>query len=101
MWAASSNWGPPYSTGLCDAMTKKTNGENVDRSNLKVALICSAVFCTMVGVSFAAVPMYDLFCRVTGYGGTTQRVEQYSDVILDRNITVRFDANTTPGLPWE
>ena len=74
---------------------------DVSRRNRKVALICSAVFCTMVGVSFAAVPLYDMFCRVTGYGGTTQRVDQYSDVILDRKITVRFDANTAPGLPWE
>ena len=48
----------------------------------------------MIGLSYAAVPLYQLFCQVTGYGGTTQRAEQYSDgTILDRTITVRFDAN--------
>lgn len=82
-------------------MSEKPNNNNTDRKNRKVALICTSVFCTMVGVSFASVPLYDLFCRATGYGGTTQRVEQYSDVILDRKITVRFDSNTAPGLPWE
>lgn len=82
-------------------MTEVGNNKTTDRSNRKVALICSTVFCAMVGVSFAAVPLYDMFCRVTGYGGTTQRVEQYSDVILDRTIKVRFDANTAAGVPWE
>jgi cytochrome c oxidase assembly protein subunit 11 len=42
-----------------------------------------------------------MFCKVTGYGGTTQRVEQYSDRVLDQSITVRFDANTSGGLPWD
>ena len=53
----------------------------------------------MVGVAYASVPLYTLFCQVTGYGGTTQRVEQYSDRMLDRTITVRFDANTQAALP--
>src|SRR5690606_7012168 len=68
--------------------------------NVGVALICAGVFAGMVGLSFAAVPLYRIFCQVTGYGGTTQRVEQYSDKILDRTITVRFDGNVN-GLPWE
>ena len=42
-----------------------------------------------------------MFCQMTGYGGTTQRVEQYSDRVLDRKITVRFDANVSAGLPWD
>jgi cytochrome c oxidase assembly protein subunit 11 len=54
----------------------------------------------MVGMAYAAVPLYAMFCQVTGYGGTTQRVTQYSDRVLDRKITVRFDANVS-GLPWE
>ena len=64
-----------------------------------VAICCSFVI-GMVGMSYAAVPLYEMFCQVTGYGGTTKRVEQASDVILDRKIKVRFDANTGPGLPW-
>ncbi|MHB2265402.1 cytochrome c oxidase assembly protein [Aliihoeflea sp. PC F10.4] len=70
------------------------------RRNRKVAIACTVFFSTMIGVSFAAVPLYDLFCRVTGYGGTTQRVEQYSQTVLDRDITIRFDANVSGALPW-
>src|SRR5688500_13461118 len=53
----------------------------------------------MVGLSFASVPLYRLFCEVTGYGGTTQRAEAAPDRVLDREIVVRFDANVS-GLPW-
>lgn len=55
----------------------------------------------MVGASFAAVPLYQLYCQVTGYGGTTQTATKPSEVILDRTVTVRFDANVTPGLKWK
>ena len=46
-------------------------------------------------------PLYKLFCQVTGYGGTTQVVENTSDKVLDRSITVRFDANVNPALDWK
>lgn len=72
-----------------------------DRLNRNVAVACVAVFVGMVGMSYAAVPLYRIFCQVTGYGGTTQRVDQYSDTILDQKITVRFDANTSAALPWD
>jgi cytochrome c oxidase assembly protein subunit 11 len=55
----------------------------------------------MVGMAYAAVPLYQMFCQITGYGGTTQRVTQYSDRVLDREITVRFDANTSGSLAWD
>ena len=55
----------------------------------------------MIGAAYASVPLYRIFCQMTGYGGTTRRVEQYSDRILDQKITVRFDANVSGGLPWE
>src|SRR5690242_345583 len=64
------------------------------------ALIVVGVVFGMVGMSFAAVPLYDLFCRVTGYGGTTQRAEAAPGEILDRTVTVHFDANTAPDLAW-
>lgn len=70
-------------------------------SNRVIAVSCVAFFAGMIGMSYAAVPLYQIFCQVTGYGGTTQRVEQASDRVLDRTITVRFDANTAGGLPWE
>ncbi len=71
------------------------------RANWLVAGVCLAFFGGMVGMAYAAVPLYAMFCNVTGYGGTTQRVTQYSDRILDRKITIRFDANVSGGLPWE
>ncbi len=75
--------------------------EGARRSNRTIVLVCLTFLVTMLGMSYAAVPLYDMFCRVTGYGGTTQRVSQYSDVVLDRKVTVRFDANVAGGLPWE
>ena len=70
------------------------------RANARVAMFGAGLALSMVGAAYAAVPLYQLFCQVTGYGGTTQRVDSYSDRILDRDITVRFDANTS-GIPWE
>lgn len=82
-------------------MQDKPTDSAKHRSNRTVALACVAFFGSMVGVAYAAVPLYELFCQVTGYGGTTQRAEQYSQTILDRDITVRFDANVSGGLPWD
>lgn len=79
-------------------MTAPKDAKN--RAKLVTAFACFGVFSGMVGLSFAASPLYALFCQVTGYGGTTQRVEQYSDTILDRTVNVRFDANTN-GIPWD
>lgn len=71
------------------------------RNDAVVVGVCLAFVGGMIGMSYAAVPLYDMFCRVTGYNGTTQRVEQVSTTILDRKMTVTFDANVAPGLPWE
>lgn len=70
-------------------------------ANTRIAVLCAAFFTGMLGMAYASVPLYKLFCQVTGYGGTTQRVEQMSDRILNKTMTVRFDANTSGGLPWE
>ena len=69
--------------------------------NQKTAIFVSLIVCFMVGLSFAAVPLYDLFCRVTGYGGTTQRAESVSDYVGTREFTVRFNADISPELGWE
>lgn len=58
------------------------------------------VVVTMASLSFAAVPFYDWFCRVTGFGGTTAVAEAGSDVVLDRTVKVRFDASLEQGMPW-
>jgi cytochrome c oxidase assembly protein subunit 11 len=54
----------------------------------------------MVGAAYAAVPLYNWFCRTTGFGGTTQVATAGPASILDRKVTVRFDANVHGGLPW-
>lgn len=59
-----------------------------------------AVVVTMASLSFAAVPFYDWFCRVTGFGGTTSVAEAGSDVVLEQTVKVRFDASLEQGMPW-
>jgi cytochrome c oxidase assembly protein subunit 11 len=65
-----------------------------------VAVLCAGIVLAMAGLSFAAVPLYRLYCQVTGYQGTTQRADKSSGVVLDRMVTVHFDANVSAGLPW-
>ncbi|MGQ0533195.1 MAG: cytochrome c oxidase assembly protein [Caulobacteraceae bacterium] len=67
----------------------------------RTAIIASAVVAAMTGLAFAAVPLYDAFCKVTGYGGTTQEAAAAPNQILDRRIQIRFDANVSPDLPVE
>jgi cytochrome c oxidase assembly protein subunit 11 len=66
-------------------------------------ILCGVIFALMVGASYAAVPLYDLFCKVTGYGGTTQTAAAKPARIkeIDRPIEVRFDTNVAPGLALE
>ena len=74
---------------------------NATLRNQRVALICAVFAVGMVGLAYASVPLYRLFCQMTGFAGTTQRVDRPSTTILDRQITVRFDANVGPGLSWD
>ena len=71
------------------------------RRHRRVALIFSGIIAGMVGLSFAAVPLYRLFCAATGYGGTTQVAHAGPSEPGQRVLTVRFDANVAPGLPWQ
>lgn len=66
----------------------------------RTAVQLVGVVVIMASLSFAAVPFYDWFCRVTGFGGTTSVAEQGSDVILDQTVKVRFDASLEQGMPW-
>ena len=63
-------------------------------------VLLAGIFFLMLGLSFAAVPLYDIFCRVTGFGGTTQVSKQAPSVVLDKIVSVRFDTNVN-NLPWE
>ena len=67
----------------------------------KTAASLVLVACTMLGLSYAAVPFYDWFCRVTGFGGTTGVAEAAPDQILDQTVLIRFDASTAADMPWE
>lgn len=70
------------------------------RRDVAVALACGAFVGLMVGAAYAAVPLYNWFCQVTGFGGTPQIASGAPGEVLDRKITVRFDANIDRGLPW-
>jgi cytochrome c oxidase assembly protein subunit 11 len=70
------------------------------RNNAAIALTLVGVVTGMVGLSFAAVPLYDLFCRVTGFGGTTQEASVVPGETGQRVFTVRFNADVNPKLPW-
>jgi cytochrome c oxidase assembly protein subunit 11 len=74
---------------------------NAGRRNAGVVVACGVFVAAMVGMSYAAVPLYDMFCRVTGYNGTTQRVEQASSVILNQKLRVELDTNMASELSWD
>jgi len=67
----------------------------------RTAIYLVGVVATMASLSFAAVPFYDWFCRVTGFGGTTGVAEAAPDLILDQTVVVKFDASTERGMPWQ
>ena len=69
-------------------------------SNLRVAAVAVGISFGMLGLAYASVPLYRLFCQVTGFGGTTQRADQAPATVADQTITVRFDANTSAKLNW-
>jgi cytochrome c oxidase assembly protein subunit 11 len=70
------------------------------RPDQKTAAGLAGVVLVMVSLSFAAVPFYDWFCKVTGYGGTTSVATQGAERVLERMVTVRFDASLEAGMPW-
>ncbi len=72
----------------------------MNRKNRRVAGIAAGVAVTMLGLAYASVPLYTLFCQVTGFGGTTQRAEGTSAPATDKMISVRFDANVAHELGW-
>jgi cytochrome c oxidase assembly protein subunit 11 len=70
------------------------------KRNKRVAVILAGVVAGMVGLAFASVPLYQIFCQVTGYGGTTQVATDNPKGVIAREMKVRFDVNVDPGLPW-
>ena len=78
----------------------------LEKKNLRVGLMALLASAGMLGLGFAAVPLYDLFCRVTGFGGTTQvasaaeAAEAAARSAGAPTISIRFDANTARDMPW-
>jgi cytochrome c oxidase assembly protein subunit 11 len=75
--------------------------ERVFSRPVKTAMALGVFVGCMVGVAYAAVPLYELFCRVTGFGGTTQVADVAPDAVSDQTIKVRFDGNVAAGLGWD
>ncbi len=79
--------------------------EATRRKNGRTGIIAGLVAVAMVGLGFAAVPLYNLFCKVTGFNGTTQRYDPVAAAaepkVLSDTVSVRFDSNVSPKLPWK
>ena len=71
------------------------------KKNKKVFTLLSIVVVTMVSLAFASVPFYDWFCRVTGFAGTTLTASSGPNVVINKEIKVRFDGSVDRGLEWE
>jgi cytochrome c oxidase assembly protein subunit 11 len=73
---------------------------SLHRRDKIVAAACGFTVAFMIGAAYAAVPLYNWFCRATGFNGTTQVATAGPTGMIDRKVIVRFDANVGPGLPW-
>ena len=82
-------------------MSTAQNQNNLKAQNKKVILIITFVGMLMLSLSYAAVPLYDIFCRVTGFGGTTQIASSAPGSIGHPNINIRFESNITDSLNWD
>ncbi len=71
------------------------------RKNARMGLTVLLVVIAMIGLSFASVPLYRLFCAATGFDGTTRVAKALPDHVLERTVTVKFNTDTGPGMPWD
>jgi cytochrome c oxidase assembly protein subunit 11 len=78
----------------------RTPDSNMQRRHRAIAAWCAILVVAMVGAAYASVPLYRLFCQVTGFDGTPRIATKAPDTVLDKTITVRFDGNVSPDLPW-
>ncbi len=85
-------------------MTEAAGTSQIQSRNTRVGLIAAAIGLAMLALGYAAVPLYEIFCRVTGYGGTTQVADaaQAETVqVASSTMSVRFDSNVSSALPWD
>ena len=73
---------------------------SANHRNIHVAAMAGSIALAMLGLAYASVPLYRLFCQATGFNGTTQRAEAAPQKTLDNTVSVRFDANTSANLGW-
>ncbi len=78
----------------------ETPQPSAEKSNRRIGLTLLGVAAGMVGLAFASVPLYQLFCQVTGYGGTTQTADANPKGVIAREMKVRFDVNIENSLNW-
>jgi len=74
------------------------------QKNRKVGMLAAGGALAMLGLGYASVPLYQLFCQVTGYGGTTQRADAAAAAgvkVAGKSVTIRFDANVARDMPWQ
>jgi cytochrome c oxidase assembly protein subunit 11 len=84
-------------------MNAATLSPDVSRRNRKAAILALCFAVGMLGMGYAAVPLYRIFCEATGFGGTTMKVSEADAAaiaVTDKQITVRFDSNVSSALPW-
>ena len=82
-------------------MSTAQNQNNLKTQNKKVIFIITFIGMLMLSLSYAAVPLYDIFCRVTGFGGTTQIASSAPGSTGHPNINIRFESNITDSLNWD
>ncbi len=80
--------------------------ETLDLRNRRIGVSALLLACAMLGLGYAAVPLYELFCKVTGFGGTTMvaseaKAQAAASQVTGKTISIRFDANTSSALPWK
>ncbi|MBK7363296.1 MAG: cytochrome c oxidase assembly protein [Micavibrio sp.] len=98
---SQNNPDPPPTQKTKQPVPPSPTQQDLIRKNARTGLAVFAVFLFMVGLSFASVPLYNLFCRMTGFDGTTQTAAALPDHILDRTITIKFNASTGPHMMWD
>ena len=83
-------------------MTSASDMKAIEARNKKTVLAVFGIVCAMIVLAYASVPLYTLFCQVTGFGGATERVEANSQMtVLDREMEIRFRTSTDDDMPWE
>jgi cytochrome c oxidase assembly protein subunit 11 len=77
-----------------------TDLQSSQSKNRRTVIACAGIAIGMIGLAYASVPLYDLFCKVTGFNGTPIQRADNSSSVVDRTVAVRFDSNVVPGLNW-